>query len=70
VEEFFRKSPPQDTDSRKMFALLKMECLKWHADRIPRMFGVIEDQALAKLFHVVAQVVIKIRAEVAQEQGR
>jgi uncharacterized protein YqcC (DUF446 family) len=69
VEEFFRKAPPQETgaNSKKMLALLKMECLKWHTDRIPRMFGVIEDKALASLFNIVAQVVIKIRAEIGRQ---
>jgi limonene-1,2-epoxide hydrolase len=62
VEEFFRKAL-QETGAEKMLKFLTMECLKWHTDRIPRMYGAIEDKALASLFNTVAQVVIKIRKE-------
>lgn len=70
IEEFFRKATPEDTDAEKMYTLMKMECLKWHADRIPRMFGEIEDKTLATLFNTVARIVIKIRQETGQKLGR
>ena len=66
IEEFFRKAPPKETSAKKMVGLIKMECLKWHTDRSPRMFGMIEDKVLASLFNIVAQVVIKIRAELGR----
>jgi len=62
VENFFRKAL-QERSIEKMFALMSMECLKWHTDRIPRMFGAMEDKALANLFNTVSQIVIKIRKE-------
>jgi hypothetical protein len=62
VEEFFRKAI-QETTASKLLRLFNMECLRWHADRIPRMFGALEDKALANLFHTVAHVVIKMRDE-------
>ena len=48
---------------------MKMECLKWHTDRIPRRFGdrALEDEALANLFKVVTQVVIKIKGDIARQ---
>lgn len=67
MEEFFRNVHSKDTSAEKMLALMKMECLKWHTDRIPRLFGVV-DKDLADLFNTVAQVVIKIRAEVGRKQ--
>ncbi|KAF2476807.1 uncharacterized protein BDR25DRAFT_41267 [Lindgomyces ingoldianus] len=70
VEDFFRKAPPQTTSAEKMLAIMKMECLKWHTDRVPRMFGVIEDKNLADLFNTVAQVAIKIRAETGRQRER
>jgi hypothetical protein len=70
IEEFFRNAPPQTDGVEKMFLLLKMECLIWHTDRIPKMFGVIEDKALAGHFNTVAQVVIKIRAEIGRQRKR
>lgn len=53
-----------------MFDIMKMECLKWHADRIPRMFGTIVDSDLAALFTTVAQVAIKVRAETVRKRER
>ncbi|KAF2676218.1 hypothetical protein K458DRAFT_437492 [Lentithecium fluviatile CBS 122367] len=67
VEEFFHKAPPPTTGADKMLAIMKMECLKWHADRIPRMFGMI-DSNLAGLFNTVTHVAIKIRAETGRQR--
>jgi len=49
---------------------MKMECLKWHTDRIPRMFGTIQDKTLTDMFNTVAQVVIEIRTDIAKQLGR
>lgn len=71
VEEFFRKAPPQTNGVEKTFGIMKMECLKWHTDRIPRLLGPIEDKNkfLEGLFKTVAQVAIKIRADVARQRA-
>jgi hypothetical protein len=70
IEEFFRNAPPPTGGVEKMFLILKMECLKWHTDRIPKMFGAIEDKTLAGHFNTVVQVVIKIRAEIGRKRER
>lgn len=70
VEEFFRKAPPEDSGAQKMAQFMKMECLKWHEDRIPRMFGAIEDKELASLFTTVAQVAVKMRAETTSKRAQ
>ncbi|KAF2107032.1 hypothetical protein BDV96DRAFT_606842 [Lophiotrema nucula] len=70
VEEFFRQGPSPDTTAEKLFQFMKMECLRWHADRIPRMFGVLKDEKLGGLFNIVAQVAIKLRAEAAERRER
>jgi hypothetical protein len=68
IEEFFRRALPEDADVEKRFSFLKMECLKWHTDRIPRMFGVIQDGELADRFTMVARVAIKLRAELGRQR--
>ncbi|PVH99184.1 hypothetical protein DM02DRAFT_672846 [Periconia macrospinosa] len=67
IEEFFQKALPQDADSALTLAYMKAECLKWHTDRIPRMFGTIEDETLTRLFNTVAQVVVRLRVEKARK---
>jgi hypothetical protein len=69
VEEFFQKAPPESHTVARRLDTMKMECLKWHTDRIPRLFGDI-DEDLAGLFKTVAQVAIKIRAETARKRER
>lgn len=68
IKLFLTKAPPADYDYSKKLALFNAECLKWHADRIPRLFGSIDDPSLTTFFHIVSQVAIKMRAEVAREQ--
>ena len=61
VDYFFKMALPADADARKRLAFMRMECLNWHTDRIPRMFGRIEDKELADRFKLVAQVAIRVK---------
>ena len=61
IEAFFKMALPADADARKRLAFMRMECLNWHTDRIPRMFGRIEDKELADRFKLVAQVAIRVK---------
>jgi hypothetical protein len=70
VEEFFRETLFKVADAEKVFAGMNIECRRWHTDRIPRMFGAMEDKALADLFKIVAQVAIKLRAEAVKNRER
>ncbi|CAI6303486.1 unnamed protein product [Periconia digitata] len=63
VEEFFKKAVPQDANAATKLQYMKAECMKWHTDRVPRLFGVIEDEALVRIFTTVAQVVVKMKQE-------
>lgn len=57
-------------DTSKKFAFMKMECLKWHTDRVPKMCGGKEDEALYELFKTAARVVVKIFAEVRSQRNK
>lgn len=70
VEEFFQKALLATTDASKKSAFMRMECLKWHTDRVPKTCGGKEDEALYELFKIVARVVIKIYAEAKSQRNK
>ncbi|OCK75815.1 hypothetical protein K432DRAFT_385925 [Lepidopterella palustris CBS 459.81] len=69
VQYFFQKALAT-SDPSKTFKFMQMECLKWHTDRIPKMFGSIEDETISELFNTVAQIAITLRADAASRKGR
>jgi limonene-1,2-epoxide hydrolase len=71
VEAFFREATPDHDNTRKMFSLMNMECLKWHTDRIPKLFGSdATDAALSELFKTIVRIVVKLRSEAQENRAR
>lgn len=70
VKEFFRRGLPSANTAKENIRLMRKECLKWHEDRIPRLFGETgTDDGMKKSFNIPARVAIEVMQEIQRRSS-
>jgi hypothetical protein len=70
VKEFYRRGLPLANTPKENIRLMKKECLKWHEDRTPRLYGGTEsDDGMKKPFNMAARAAIEVMQEIQRRRS-
>jgi hypothetical protein len=62
VKEFFHCCLRDNISTKEKKSILSKECLKWHSDRLPRMFGLDKlDKTVTNLCEIAIRAAIEAK---------
>ena len=71
VEMFFKKCITDTCSDAEAFKKLRVECLRWHPDKIVRIFGDTQPGPVDRMIvDMIARVVITLRAEARSRRNQ